>query len=240
MFYFSLPFLAWFARRIRYTVLLLCIAGVLAGLGQIAVARSGSSDFVAFLFTFTHYFIHTFSLGILVASLPLARFSAVAKGPIATIVSLLLLGGVLAFVPARYGVLETCALAIPFVCICLGNTWCGFLSSRSMRFLGRISYSFYLLHLELLTMILTIAGKFGYVVGVRPFTYWMLSFGAGVVIIFICAFSYQWLEHPFLHVSRIGNPFAAARRAKLSATIAPETPVGTPEPGRLGTRTPRV
>ncbi len=230
MFYLSLPFLAWFARRVRYTLLLLSLAGVLAGVGQIALRAGGGSDFIHFVLTFLHYFIHTFSLGILVASLPLARFSTIAQGTIATVASVVLLGCVLALVPARYGLLETCGLAIPFTCICLGNTWWGFLSSRSMRFLGRISYSFYLLHLVSFTILLTLARKFGLLVHIQPFTYWMLSFGACSVIIVICAFSYQWLEHPFLHIGQSRSRFTVAEHGRRQAALAAEVGVGTSGP----------
>jgi len=230
MFYLSLPFLAWFARRVRYTLLLLCIAGMLTGFGQIALGSVGGSNFSRFVLTFLHYFIHTFSLGILVASFPLERFSAIARGTLATVVSLLLLGYVLALVPAKYGLLETSALAIPFACICLGNTWWGFLSSRSMRFLGRISYSFYLLHFVSFTILLNLASKFGLLVGIRLSSYWMLSFGAGSVIIAICAFSFQWLEHPFLHIGQSRNSFAIAGHASPHATVAAEAGAGTPGP----------
>lgn len=215
MFYFTLPFLGWFARRLRNTLLVLCIAGVLAAIGQMVLGTAGGPDFLRFVNTFLHFFLHSFSLGILLASLPLERFSRLAKGPAATVASLLLVGCVLFLVPPRYGFLETSVLAVPFACICMGNTWWGFLSSRAMRFLGRISYSFYLLHLLSFNLIVMLAIKCGFRADGHPLQYWLVSFGAGMVIIGICAFSYQWLEHPFLHVREIWNPFAVAKH-KLS------------------------
>lgn len=213
MFYFSLPFLRWFGRGLQKTLLLLILIGLLSGLGQIAERIAGQHSLTSFALTYSHFFLHSFSLGILVAFLPPERFSRFAKGRLATIVSLVLLCAVLLIAPPRYGVLETCLLSLPFTCICLGNTWWGLLSSRGMRFLGRISYSFYLLHLVSFTIVMELARKHGLLVDIRPPAYWALSCGIGSVIIVICAFSYQWLEHPFLHIGQTRNAFAVTEQA---------------------------
>jgi peptidoglycan/LPS O-acetylase OafA/YrhL len=78
-----------------------------------------------------------------------------------------------------------------------------------MRFLGRISYSFYLLHFLGLTVIVTMLKERGLINRISPLYYWMVVCGIGIGTIIVCAFSYQWLEHPFLHVGQ------EMRRAKL-------------------------
>ncbi len=241
MFYFCLPFLWRFARRLRYTLLLFCLVGVITGIEQIAEKGASVHDFATFAVAFPHFFLHTFSLGILVASLPLEGFSRIARSTIATIVSLVLMGAILLIVPPRYGVLETSVLSIPFTCICLGNTWWGLLSSRSMRFLGRISYSFYLLHLVSFTIMMNMARNYGHLVDMGPLTYWALSCAICTVIIVISAFSYQWLEYPFLHVGQIRNTFAVRKQTRSARdTAAAEVGVSGRKPATQNPETPPV
>jgi peptidoglycan/LPS O-acetylase OafA/YrhL len=202
LFYFSLPFLGWFAKRRRTTVLLVGIAFLLVP----ALARLESyrhlGGLTRLLESYAHFFAYTFSAGILIAILPKDRLSALARGVPATLLSLIAIGLTLFFVPASYGLLESLCLALPFACICMGNTWFGLLSSRSLRFLGRISYSFYLLHVLGLFFVLMIAQKRGILLGATPFSYWAIVAGSGMLTIFLCAFSYQFLEAPFLHMGR--------------------------------------
>jgi peptidoglycan/LPS O-acetylase OafA/YrhL len=202
LFYLSLPFLGWFARRRMRTVLLVALS---IGVAPI-VSRLGLGGLVGGVFrlfaSYCRFFAYTFSVGLLVAMLPPDRFSRMAQGKFATLLSFIAIGIALFLLPPKHGPLESAALAIPFGCICLGNTWCGLLSSRALRFLGRISYSFYLLHFLGLTIVLMTLKKYGLLDGMTPVRYWAIACGCGIATITVCAFSYQWLEYPFLHVGQ--------------------------------------
>ena len=201
-FYLSLPFLGWFARRRAATLLLLCAA---AGAGLLL---STQSDFGAmgkankFIENYCDYFAYTFSVGILVAMLPMKNLARWASGVSATFLSIVAFSIAFFFVPAKYGLLESACLAVPFACVCLGNNWFGLLSSRPMRFLGRISYSLYLLHCVGLAVAMLILKKHGLLDGIQPWHYWTIVSGIGMTIILVCAFTYQWLEYPFLHLGK--------------------------------------
>lgn len=203
LFYFSLPFVGWFARRKKRAFLLL---GIAAALGPMIERFSPATRLGAplrLLGLYSHFLAFTFSIGILVALLPKGSLSAWAKGKQATVFSLICLGYVLFFVPPKYGLLESLFLAFPFACICMGNSWFGLLSSRPFLFLGRISYSFYLLHQIFLSAVLFILKRSGFIlVGLNPIHYWLIAMGCGMFTILICAFSYQLLEAPFLHVGK--------------------------------------
>lgn len=202
LFYLSLPFLGWFARRKRTTLLIVAISMALVP----ALARIGSGGHlggaIRLLETYASFFAYTFSVGILIAILPKNRLSELANGIPATLLSLLAIGLTLFLVPPTYGLLESLCLALPFACICMGNTWFGLLASRPLRFLGRISYSFYLLHVLGLSLVLMFVQKRGMLTAIRPMSYWAIVAGSGMVTIFVCAFTYQFLEAPFLHVGQ--------------------------------------
>ena len=60
-----------------------------------------------------------------------------------------------------------------------------------MRFLGRISYSFYLYHLFGLTILSLLLRRAGWLPGMQPLVYWGFSALCGCVTILFCAFTYE-------------------------------------------------
>jgi peptidoglycan/LPS O-acetylase OafA/YrhL len=222
MFYFSIPFLGWFARRRRRTLLLL---GVAMGIGPVLAKLSGSGFFAGHLrplTDYTHFFAYAFSVGILVAICPQNRLTRLAQGKTATLLSFAAILITLFVVPPTYGPLESAFLAMPFACVCLGNSWFGLLSSRALRFLGRISYSFYLLHFLGLTIVLMVLRKQGLLAAISPLSYWAIAAGCGMATIVVCAFSYQYLEDPFLHLGVAKrNRVAAHQTGEATETEIP-------------------
>jgi peptidoglycan/LPS O-acetylase OafA/YrhL len=206
LFYLSLPLLSWFARRKLNTLLLLSIAAATGPLVEKFGSASRLGAPLRFLATYAHFLAFTFSVGILVSLLPQKRLSVWARSLPATMASLIAVGAVLFLVPPQYGLLESACLAVPFACVCMGNSCFGILSSRPLLFLGRISYSFYLLHVLVLSSVLLILKKHDILNGIAPIRYWAIAAACGVVTIFVCAFSYQFLEAPFLHVGKFIRP----------------------------------
>jgi len=215
LFYLTLPFLGWFARRWNRTALLLVLAqGVVLALGE--AGRLAGVDLGArtgLLVQFLDFLSFAFGVGILAALLPRKRLERWAQGRTATLVSMLLVLITIFEVQPEFGARESAWLAVPFVCVCLGNTGFGALSSKAMRFLGRISYSFYLLHFLILNVALTLLKRVRPLAQIPPVAYWATMLAFGMATIAVCAFSYQWLEHPFLHVGkrRFGSALPALR-----------------------------
>ncbi len=221
LFYLTLPFLGWFAVRLSRTLLLLSFAiGLALSAHFWTRGHEVESGPVFYLSSYLHFFAYTFSVGILVAMLPRERFAQWLKGRkralLAALFSLALLTVCMMRVAPNYGPIESAWLSIPFACICFGETWFGFLPLRAVRFLGRISYSFYLLHLLILSMAVALLKRFGPLEGVPALQYWAIITIVGMATILVCAFAYQWLEHPFLNVGKGpgGNPLPAIQAAE--------------------------
>lgn len=203
LFYFSLPFLGWFARRTSRTLLLLAVSmaaahrvAAIAHLGTFASALDLLSNYLNFL-------AFSFSVGIVSAMLPREMVAPKAQGKLAAILSFVAIGITLTLIPPHFGRLESLCLALPFMCVSMGNNWFGLLSSRSLRFLGRISYSFYLFHFLTLAVVMMALNRHGMLSTITPLPYWTIVAGCGTATIVLSAFSYQWLEAPFLHVGRL-------------------------------------
>ena len=199
MFYLSLPFLGWFAQKRLRLFLLLGLAIVVAAAVS-HVTFHGAPNYVwKTVGNYADYLAGTFSAGMLVATLPASdKVKVWASSHAATLLSALLLGVTALVIPAKYGWLESAMLAVPFACVCLGNSWFGLLVSSPVCSLGRVSYSFYLLHGFALHVGLSLLRHFVAIDSLSPVAYWTFVAGCGVVAVLASYASYQWLEHPFL------------------------------------------
>ncbi len=206
-FYLTLPALVWFARRRWRLALLLGGSALLATLlgtvhahGLAGVALESAQAYFGFL-------AFLFGAGMIVASLPAsAALRQFGRGHVATCVSLALIAVTLWRVPPEHGLLESAMLLLPFACICWGNTWFGLLSSRAAVLLGRISYSFYLLHLLVLVTAGRLLRPLVNVTALSPILYWTFAAACGLAGILVSAVSYRYLEYPFLHLGRSRKP----------------------------------
>jgi peptidoglycan/LPS O-acetylase OafA/YrhL len=215
-FYLSLPFFTWFARRRQRLALLLLTAAT----ASVVLQRLPVSGVAKFIITateeYTAFLAYTFSVGMAMAAIQFSpKVRAWAQTNVAAAVSLAFIGVTAFWAVPKYGWYESLLLAIPFACLCMGNTLFGLLSSAPVRFLGRISYSFYLLHFVLLALEMYFLRPYIDFAALRPFQYFLFAACSGTVAIVVSAFSYQFLEHPFLHVgrtakARAGNAYPAA------------------------------
>lgn len=200
-FYLSLPLLGWFARKQNRLLLLFGGAAILAFLIGL-VHRAGLAG--VFIETARSYFFFLacmFSVGMVTATLKATdNIKRFAQGRLATMVCLGLMASVLIWVPPAYGYAESCCLALPFLCICWGNAGFGLLTSRAALFLGRISYSFYLLHLLTLASADALLRKVLNPTQHGVLAFWAFAAVCGALAIVIASISYQYLEHPFLYV----------------------------------------
>lgn len=101
--------------------------------------------------------------------------------------------------------------ALIFLLVSAGNTVFGLLSSRAARVLGEISYSVYLL--QGLVFYLAFSGAIGPRLGSLPVPeYWMRADACLVALLILSAFSYRFIERPWM------------RRASGPAALDPALP----------------
>jgi peptidoglycan/LPS O-acetylase OafA/YrhL len=212
LFYLCLPFLGWFACRKRY--------GLLCLLAIVVIARVAVATIVTWPATLDHlnfhvlnmllairYFLYLvcfgFSGGLIVAAIePSPQLVKLARGRAGFILSMISLGVTVRLVGPSYGARETAGLILPFACIAWGNTWCGLLSSSPMRFLGRVSYSAYLLHLIVIYAVYSIMPKSNGKLFLSTWAYCACLGLIGTLVLFLSTFSYRWFEAPFVRPKR--------------------------------------
>ncbi len=112
-------------------------------------------------------------------------------------VPLLALGAVLAmnsaFAPAAVAL-----LFVFFLFVVDGNSMLGLLHTRAAKFLGTVSYSFYLLHATVIFIAFRTVDAFAPVASLGATQHWMIAALAAAATIAISALTYRRIEHPFL------------------------------------------
>jgi peptidoglycan/LPS O-acetylase OafA/YrhL len=222
-FYLALPVIQKLATNgRRLIVLLACSALAAAALGNIHL--SGPSAAIVELFrAFSMFLAYMFGTGMIVAQLRLDSGSFGRFHKVACAAALILLCATLMYSRPAYGPLESALLAFPFALICSGTDF-GFLSSAPLLLLGRLSYSFYLLHLLVLGAIgMLLASVLRPVIG-NAIGYWLFCALCGTVAIALSAFSYRWIEVPLMQ--RTGKRAAsgpALQQEALGTTFALDT-----------------
>ncbi len=217
LFYFSIPFLGWFAKS-RARLPLLFGLSAIAHMILIRIHVSGRAGLVIEeLASYTRFLTFTFSVGIIIAVTKFnQRWRTLAQSKIAAAVCIAAIAAIACFLPPVYGWQESLAATLPFCILCLGNTLFGLLDSGPVRFLGRISYSFYLLHVVTFIIGTYLLKRFMPVTSLSPISFWIFTATCGAVAIFVSSFFYQYLEHPFLHIGKTprknGTPVYPERR----------------------------
>lgn len=100
-----------------------------------------------------------------------------------------------------YGGWQSITLLIAFTCIAKGNSVFGILTCRAARFLGSISYSIYLIHCIILFVFLKTLNNVHPIVLFTPVEYWTAVATCGVLVIFVCSFTYRVVEHTSMRFS---------------------------------------
>lgn len=194
-FYLLLPALAWLARPQRFAaVLLLVLVGYWLG---------WRSDLIYFL---------DFAVG-----MGTAHFMAGPNRPRRSKArcwwNVVPVAGVLAVsmgVPP-YSLRGTLCGAVVFVSIMSGLDLWGLLRLRTIRMLGTVSYSIYLLHGIVLCLGLGTVAAFCPVATLTPSLYWLLIALLGSLVVCLSALTYRWLEHPFLRMPLPARSSAVSR-----------------------------
>ncbi len=220
LFYLLLPALIWFRKWPRLILLVL-----LAALASIVLSRAeplgnsirslsdldryGSSwDTVIETFRmFGYNLAASFAVGMGVAHLSreseifrLSRHRAL----------IFLAAGLCAiqvlYIPALYQWPECVMIAPIFLMVVAGNSFSGILTSRPMRCLGTISYSFYIYQGLLLFTILHGLNHAYAIRNLNALQYWSLIAAIGCILVFLSTLSYVYIERPFFDSVRGPGP----------------------------------
>lgn len=176
LFYVSLPFLALFAKPAWGVALFIVALGF--GL-RVPVTLNFIAGAIAALV------VHKRWLG--------DRLSDPLWSPVA------LAGLALTFLlPSGYGRVPVITLFVFFLCIVHGNSLFGLLRSAPAKLLGMISYSFYLLHAIVVFVIARVVASLVPIAQLGGSRYWMIAAAAAVIAVVLSAFTYRYVEHPFL------------------------------------------
>jgi peptidoglycan/LPS O-acetylase OafA/YrhL len=221
LFYLLVPFLGWFAQTLWRTLLFIGGCNVLYA-ASFAVEQYHSYLPGFFLFQgLLRFLSFTFCVGFVAAHLvkiPAVREFArsVFAAPLAAALFLV----TMCWVPARHGILESLALALPFVAIASGCDFWGALRTRALLFLGQISYSVYLIHCLVYGAVLVPLSGVMRSHMKSPPVYWTIVLLAGPVIVGVATLWNRTLELPFmtkkkdppltrqLRSERLGLPYA--------------------------------
>jgi peptidoglycan/LPS O-acetylase OafA/YrhL len=218
VFYAIVPFCGWFAAKFWRTGLFLLGIVALAKFVLPHLTFLGHFPRVeSFTLNMMFYLMTVFSGGILCAAMrPWARswfpefdfrrigFSLVGLGLICAIAL---------FGPLNFGSMETLGLIVPFFLIVLGNDWSGYLTSAPAIFLGKISYSIYLLHGIVLFVTWRVLNHVHPIATIPAALYWPFIGVLGAVVIAVSALWYRLFEAPFLRTARSVTTPKTARAA---------------------------
>jgi peptidoglycan/LPS O-acetylase OafA/YrhL len=229
LFYLLVPFLGWFAQRLWKTLLFIGGCNALyAATFPIARYQSHLPGFLMFQ-AFLRFLSFTFCIGFIAAHLVrLDTVRAFARSVFAAPVSAVLILITLCFLPAEYGAVESLALAIPFVAVACGCDFWGALRRRSLIFLGKISYSVYLIHcLVYGAVLLPLSGVLGSEMKKIP-VYCTTVFLTVPVIVGLATLWNRTFELPFMGKKSTPAPAKPIRGLGLPYAEVPDSGIRSP------------
>lgn len=89
-----------------------------------------------------------------------------------------------------------------FAAIVSGNHIFGLLTTRWASFLGHISYSVYLIHGIILSLLLRLLNTYVPLTQLTPLQFWGYCLLIGLAMIACATLTYRFIEHPFMHPPR--------------------------------------
>ena len=184
MFYLALPLLALFAR----------------GWGAVALAV------VVLAFGTQKPIVFNFLFGALAAMVVHSRLlEGKLKAPWLGVLPLFALGAYFEL-PAGNGFAQSLALFGFFIFVVHGNSLFGLLRTHAARVLGTISYSIYLTHCIALFVTVNAANRVVPIRSLDAGEYWWLVSLAAAGCVLLSAFTYRYVEHPFLQPQPVRKP----------------------------------
>ncbi len=181
-YYFSLPLLAVFAKANRH--LLFVFSGMASCLFMYAL-----KPVPAFLYT------SLFFCGMAAASLLHEGMRINCQGKLGVAVGGLCLWILFANFQSLNGIIRVILMGVFFFIVSSGNTFLGILSMKPCRRLGEISYSIYLIHGLVLTMVFSIGSIRDYALGSHV-QYWLSIAFCALLVVCAASLSYLFIERP--------------------------------------------
>lgn len=120
------------------------------------------------------------------------------KGKLASLLPILGLVVVYFMLYRPYSPPQYFVTLLVLLCFIYGNSLFGLLRTVAAKFLGTISYSIYLLHGIVLHLTLISVNYFYPIATLGSFTYWSVMLVAGLITVLVSAFTYQYIEYPFI------------------------------------------
>lgn len=183
-FYLALPLLALMVRR-----RMLVIAAIGYGLYQLAFP--------------TKWLIANFVAGMLVAWLVRNQaLRTVSEKTWAMALPILALAALAAMLVYHVPVIETVALAGLLYFAVNTSHLDPLLQQPGLAFIGRISYSVYLLHCTLLYQFFWVLRRHGALDNLDTVQQWLLFSLGGFAVVIVSAVTYRYIEHPFIRPGR--------------------------------------
>lgn len=94
-------------------------------------------------------------------------------------------------------------ITISFTLIALGNDFFGLLKNKTLKFLGELSYSTYLLHGLIIFVLINYVFGFEKVKSLSQFEYCALIVACSPLVIFISFLTYRFIEIPFIKKAKL-------------------------------------
>ena len=198
-FYIALPFLALFARS-AWWVLVFAVAALYAQQAPIV--------------------LHFISGAIAAVVVQSGALRGHLRSPLAALAGGIALASVF-LLPTAFGLAPSLLLLVFFLCVVHGNSFFGALNGTGARMLGLVSYSVYLLHCIVLFLLVHGLDAFFGVRSLGAAQYWLVVALAAAITVAISAFTYRWIEHPFLSGAALPGLTFAGRSPKTYRSPAP-------------------
>lgn len=189
LFYFCLPILSLFIIKIRYTYLFIIFSIVFI----LLFLRNHQLD-ISSILSFVGGAIAPF----------LMKYDFIthkAKSIYASLLIIVCIIIISQYDQNQHGV-NMILTTILFTLIALGNTIFGLLKIDSIKFLGEISYSTYLLHITVLFIFFYFFLGFEKANLLSPLHYSLIIFSITPVLVFISFLGYKYIEKPFIDKSK--------------------------------------
>jgi peptidoglycan/LPS O-acetylase OafA/YrhL len=156
-------------------------------------------------------FVMLFCAGMTVASLVRLGVIGDLSHAAMSVAGLVLLGFVATQFQTSFGLVQTLGLASFFLIVVRGNTMFGLLATRAAHRLSNISYSIYLTHGLLLSIVFSIPGMKDIAL-VSPARFWAVGILLAPCLVLTSSLTYRAIERPGIAFGRLW----AAHRAKAA------------------------
>ncbi|NVO01806.1 MAG: acyltransferase, partial [Bacteroidetes bacterium] len=190
LFYFSLPIISIFILKVKHKI------------GYIALS-------VIFIFVFykVHeiypYHIYSFIGGAIAPFL--IRYTQFYKKINKNLASLVIIACliILCLHSTAFNIYNVIFSSLAFTLVALGFSVFGLLKNSTLKFLGEICYSTYLLHGIVLFTVFYFGFGFEYSKSLNPFQYSLVIFSITPIVVIISFLGFKFIEKPFMDKSKI-------------------------------------